>query len=121
VSGRSAGWETRDTADWEVCGTPAVVWRRKANRPCFEIAKGLLPSVFAALRLKENFPRRLPLTPRETARDALCRKMIEAPADFREFQAWSIRTHNPAHINAQALYGREYDQIVSQSRGGVRP
>ena len=22
ASGRSAGWETRDTADWEVCGTP---------------------------------------------------------------------------------------------------
>jgi hypothetical protein len=31
----SAGWETRDTADWEVCGTPAVAWRRKAARSWF--------------------------------------------------------------------------------------
>jgi hypothetical protein len=41
VSGQSAGWETRDTADWEVCGTPAVVRRRKADRPWFEIARCL--------------------------------------------------------------------------------
>ena len=36
VNGPSAGLETRDTADWEVCGTPAVVWRRKADTLWFE-------------------------------------------------------------------------------------
>jgi hypothetical protein len=41
VGERSAGWETRDTADWEVCGTPAVVWRRTTNLAWFEIAKCL--------------------------------------------------------------------------------
>jgi len=39
VSDRSAGWETRDTADWEVCGTPAVAWRRKADLPSFGAAR----------------------------------------------------------------------------------
>jgi len=68
----------------------------------------------ATLRLKENFPKLLPLAGEQLAHDELYRKMLEAPVGFREFQAWSIRTHNENYLQAQDLYGREYDEIVAK-------
>jgi hypothetical protein len=41
VDERSAGWETRDTADWEVCGTKKTPIRCSAERGSFH--PGLLP------------------------------------------------------------------------------
>jgi hypothetical protein len=70
----------------------------------------------ATLRLKENFPKLLPLSRAELAHDVLYRKMLEAPVGFREFQAWSLRTHNENYLRAQDLYGREYDEIVAQHK-----
>ena len=40
VAERSAGWETRDTADWEVCGTHACTPARRGLRFCLTALAG---------------------------------------------------------------------------------
>jgi hypothetical protein len=68
----------------------------------------------ALLRMKESFPKLLPPSSDETS--VFYRKLLEAPAGFREYQAWSVRTHSQNYIHAQDLYGRRYDQLVKDKK-----
>jgi len=68
----------------------------------------------AILRLKKCFPKLLPLSSNEVANTTLYCKLLEVPDEFREYQAWSIRTHSANYLHAQELYGREYDLLVKK-------
>jgi hypothetical protein len=68
----------------------------------------------ALLRVKECFPNLLPLSSNEVASTTLYSKLLEVPDEFREYQAWSIRTHSMNYLHAQELYGQEYDLLVKK-------
>jgi hypothetical protein len=70
----------------------------------------------ATLRVKECFPKLLPLSSDEVATTTLYRKLLEIPVGFHEFQAWSIRTHSSNYLLGEELYGREYDQLVKTNQ-----
>jgi hypothetical protein len=66
----------------------------------------------AVLRLKECFPKLLPLSSKEVEATTLYRNLLEVPIGFHEYQAWSIRTHNQNYLHAQDLYGQDYDRLA---------
>jgi hypothetical protein len=68
----------------------------------------------AILRLKECFPKLLPLSSNEVATTTLYCELLEVPAGFYEYQAWCIRTHSQNYLHAQELYGNQYDQLAKK-------
>jgi len=67
----------------------------------------------AALHLKKDFPKLLPLPGSEIAATTLYRALLQIPVGgFQEDRAWELRIHNPNYFHAQELYGHEYDQLV---------
>jgi len=73
----------------------------------------------ALLRMKENFPKLLPLSGNDAT--AFYRELLEVPAGFREYQTWSVRTHSQNYIHAQDLYGRRYDRLVKGKKLSATP
>ena len=73
----------------------------------------------ALLRMKENLPKLMPLSGNDAT--AFYRDLLEVPAGFHEYQAWSVRTHSQNYIHAQDLYGRRYDQLVKDKKLSVMP
>jgi hypothetical protein len=80
-----------------------------------EFVDGILANEYGAiLRLKECFPKLLPLSSNEVATTTLYCKLLEVPVGFQEYQAWSIRTHSANYLHAQELYGSQYDQLAKK-------
>jgi hypothetical protein len=68
----------------------------------------------ALLRMKENFPKLFPRSNDEAS--VFYSNLPEIPVEFREYQAWSVRTHSQNYIHGQDLYGRRYDQLVKDKK-----
>ena len=66
----------------------------------------------AALRVKKIFEKLLPLSTNELSATSLNQALMKIPDDFHEYQAWSVRIHSQNYINAQKLYGEQYDQLI---------
>jgi hypothetical protein len=68
----------------------------------------------AALRLKNIFPKLLPLTTNEIAATTLYRKLLDIPPEFNAYQKWSIHASNAVYLQTRKLYGQEYDQLAGK-------
>lgn len=93
---------------------------RKITRE--EFTEGIAQAEYAAnFRLKETFPKLLPLPRSEILHDTLYRNMLAVPATYAEYKAWNQRTHNQNFQHAQELYAREYDDLVRQGPATAKP
>jgi hypothetical protein len=72
----------------------------------------------ALLRLKENFPKMLPLSKSEVAATTLYQTLLQVPVGgFQDYQAW--RRATPAYVHDQALYGLEFDRLVKKGQSST--